>query len=280
MDIFLYATAFAFQTPFEEMVRSEFFNDTAEKFQHFFGDVLSLGNLAFTTTLPPFVKNESLELIAQQICGATNTLRDPVVRDFQFWGTGVTICCVGIVGLVGNILSLITIGTMTKRSLFNKLLITLSIFDSLFIITSGLFNAQQSFNFNNEVYNFLFPKFIYPLAGISMIGSIYTCLAIALERYLGIYCHSQKTSDHLDKRSKFYFVAIITLSALIEFPKFFEVQATANDRVPFVYTALRENKLYIRIYTLWFRLFATAAIPFVLMVFFNSRILTFYRKHR
>ena len=60
---------------------------------------------------------------------------------------------------------------MTKRGLFIKLLLTLTTFDTLFLINGGVFMLQQAFGFQNEVYNALFPKVIFPLAGISMTGT-------------------------------------------------------------------------------------------------------------
>ena len=73
--------------------------------------------------------------------------------------------------LTGNLISLITLASMTKRGLFIKLLLTLTTFDTLFLINGGVFMLQQAFSFQNEVYNALFPKVIFPLAGISMTGT-------------------------------------------------------------------------------------------------------------
>ena len=69
----------------------------------------------------------------------------------------------------------------------------------------------------------------------------------------------------------------------IDIPRFFEIEAETDkngDFVAFIYSQLRKNKTYIKAYTLWFRLVATAALPFFLMLFFNLRILIYYRKNR
>ncbi len=88
----------------------------------------------------------------------------------RFWGPGVTVSALGGVGLVGNLLSLLTIVTMKKRNLFNNLLLTLALFDIVFIINGGLFFVQRAFRFRSHLYTLLFPKVIYPLAGIAMTG--------------------------------------------------------------------------------------------------------------
>ena len=44
------------------------------------------------------------------------------------------------------------------------------------------------FRYESEVYETTFPYLTYPMAGLSMTGSTYLCMAISIERYLGI-CH-------------------------------------------------------------------------------------------
>ena len=43
---------------------------------------------------------------------------------------------------------------------------------SIPFFSGGIFMLQQAFNFNNVIYNTLFPRIIYPLAGFSMTGII------------------------------------------------------------------------------------------------------------
>ena len=77
-----------------------------------------------------------------------------------------------ISGVVWNILSLVTISTIPKKSLFHKLLITLTTFDTLFLMSGGIFMIQQSLKFESSIFNTLFPKILYPMAGISMTGKL------------------------------------------------------------------------------------------------------------
>jgi hypothetical protein len=109
---------------------------------------------------------------ASQICGAGRGIKalNPLVDDVRFWVSGVALSSVGGAGLIGNILSFITIVTMKKRNLFNNLLLTLTIFDTIFLVNGGAFFVHDAFKIKNGVYNMLFPKVIYPLAGYSMTG--------------------------------------------------------------------------------------------------------------
>ncbi|TRY77850.1 hypothetical protein TCAL_06148 [Tigriopus californicus] len=215
----------------------------------------------------------------RRICGpAPSSIPDSLVQAFKFWGSGVTISVMGSAGLIGNLLSFMTIVTMKKRNLFNNLLLTLTLFDTIFILNSGIFFVQRVFMFKSEIYNLLLPKVIYPLGGIAMTGSTYTCIAIALERYLGI-CHSQ--SDFLIRRSRYYICTIVLISIIVDAPRFFEINGVLHEGrvVDFKYSKLRTNQYYITIYTLWTRMVVTAAGPLLMMVFFNCRILHYYRKN-
>ena len=126
-----------------------------------------------------------------QVCGQLLPSEDEFLTDLKFWGPGVAVSIIGGIGLVGNILSIIAIATLpkTRLSLFYKvskkldyfwfmyfmyflqLLLTLAIFDFLFISNGGLFMIQQAFGFKVEWYNFLFPKCIYPISGFAMTGA-------------------------------------------------------------------------------------------------------------
>lgn len=114
------------------------------------------------------------------------------------------------------------------------------------------------------------------------LASTYTCLAIAVERYVGI-CKAQSSESGFQvKKARYYIMAILIISAVVDVPRFFELTSAIDSNGVvngFEYTELRTNKVYVTLYTLWFRLIVTAALPFVLMVFFNVRILIYYKKH-
>ncbi len=44
------------------------------------------------------------------------------------------------------------------------------------------------FRANSDVFTLLFPYFLYPATHVAMAGTIFTTLAISIERYLGL-CH-------------------------------------------------------------------------------------------
>ena len=108
-------------------------------------------------------------------CGEPNS-GNIFIEEFKFWVSGVSVVVVGFSGLVWNIIALITILSMKKKSVFHKLLICLTIFDILFLLSAGIFMIHQSMPFESQLFNILFPNLIYPLAGISMTGEFFNAL--------------------------------------------------------------------------------------------------------
>ena len=103
-------------------------------------------------------------------CGKSSK-NDPIVISTRFYVAGVSVAVISGLGILSNVISLVTLSSMSRRGLFIKLLLALTTFDLVFLISGGLFMLQQAFNFSNTVYNVLFPKLIYPLAGFSMTGN-------------------------------------------------------------------------------------------------------------
>ena len=103
-------------------------------------------------------------------CGQS-LINDTVVISTRFYVVGISVGVIASLGLLCNLISLITLASsMTKKIIFNKLLLMLTTFDILFLMCGGIFMLHQAFNFQNRVYNTVFPNIIYPIAGISMTG--------------------------------------------------------------------------------------------------------------
>ena len=109
-----------------------------------------------------------------EICGFPLSLEEKQeLKRLEWWGGGVALCVIGVIGILGNTLSLtaITLLPSKQRSMFYKLLLTLAIFDIIFISAGGVFMVQQAFRFTFDWYEICFPKFIYPAAGFGMTGT-------------------------------------------------------------------------------------------------------------
>ena len=83
--------------------------------------------------------------IVEEICGHS-LVKDEVFGEIQFVFSGVLVLIIGACGLVGNILTCLTLKMMAKAMTpFNKLLLTLAIFDMMFILLGGTFMTKSAF---------------------------------------------------------------------------------------------------------------------------------------
>lgn len=102
-----------------------------------------------------------------------------------FWVSGVCLVCVGLLGLSGNLSSLIVLcQTELRKKLFHKMLIALTIFDTLFIVSYGIGIGYESLACQPTNDNLKY--FTRSFYNISFTGSIYMTIAVSVERYLRI----------------------------------------------------------------------------------------------
>lgn len=122
---------------------------------------------------------------------------------FDFWCCGILINLIGIIGILGNSLSLIILSRPQMRSSINYLLIALARCDIILIITSMFlfgFNSIYPYSYTDDVggsmfwfrytYN-VYPriiKYLFTLAVIAQTANCYFTLLVSLERYVAV-CH-------------------------------------------------------------------------------------------
>lgn len=126
------------------------------------------------------------------------------ISEFDFWCSGILINLVGMVGILGNSLSLIILSRPQMRSSINYLLIALARCDIILIITSMFlfgFNSIYPYSYNDDTgggsmfwfrytYN-VYPriiKYLFTLAVIAQTANCYLTLLVSLERYVAV-CH-------------------------------------------------------------------------------------------
>ena len=81
----------------------------------------------------------------EHICGEPFNDDEILIR-FSFICSGVLVLIVGSFGLMCNALTCLTLKMMSKSmTLFNKLLLTLAIIDSFFILSGGALMTKHSF---------------------------------------------------------------------------------------------------------------------------------------
>ncbi|XP_059219521.1 FMRFamide receptor [Stomoxys calcitrans] len=204
----------------------------------------------------------------------------------EFWVCGICLNVVGILGIIGNVISMIILSRPQMRSSINYLLIGLACCDTVLIITSMLlFGIPSIYPYTGKFflyYNYIFPYIspvVFPIGMISQTASIYMTFTVTLERYVAV-CHPLKARALCTYgRAKIYFIVCVLFATLYNLPRFWEVvtQSTAYDDLPDVLhcvrpSALRQNLMYINLYIHWCYLIVNYIIPFLTLAILNCLI--------
>lgn len=126
---------------------------------------------------------------------------------------------IGIIGIIGNSAAIVVFSRLRMQLKFHRLMMLLSTYDSVYVLLSILLFAlpymSQAYRESGAHY-YILPKAL-PFAQIALTGSIYSTLAITIERYL-IVCHPFYTVSHSWSAKK-YIVPIVVFSLLYNSPK-------------------------------------------------------------
>lgn len=142
----------------------------------------------------------------------------------KFLFEAVLLLLVGILGIIGNISSIVIFSRIKKQLKFHRLMMMLAVYDTFCILFSILIFTIPLISSNfmtSGLYHYIIPKAL-PLVQIAMTGSVYSTIAISVERYL-IVCHPFYVVSH-EWSFKKYVVPIVTFSFVYNIPRFFELK--------------------------------------------------------
>ena len=233
---------------------------------------------------------------------------DDFSANVKFIIEGILLLVVGIIGLFGNTVCIIMFSRLKLQLKFHRLMILLFVYENIYLLfTLLVFSVPQlSENYKSKLLKHLAPL-ILPMVQIALTGSVYTTLAISLERYL-VVCRPFYAISHKPLTTRAYVFFIISFSILFNLPKFFELTTCietngtyllkndANEsrstkkvlesmgdsdctKEGYKATNLRLNTLYYSIYLFWMNLMFMGIIPYATLLIFNSSILNHMRLH-
>ncbi|RZF41707.1 hypothetical protein LSTR_LSTR012737 [Laodelphax striatellus] len=209
---------------------------------------------------------------------------------FAFITNGVMLNVVAILGIIGNIISMIILSRPQMKSSINYLLIGLARCDTVLILTSiFLFGLPPIYDYthtellrtyNAKIYPCLTP-YIFPLALTAQTVSVYLTLTVTLERFVAV-CHPLRARSLCTYgRARLYVTLIIVFSFLYNLVRFWEanvVEETIMERgvnhtvYLVVASPLRSNPLYISFYIHWLYLIFIYFLPFSSLAVLNAAI--------
>eukprot|EP00095_Tigriopus_kingsejongensis_P002816 snap_masked-scaffold80_size398941-processed-gene-0.0 protein:Tk02816 transcript:snap_masked-scaffold80_size398941-processed-gene-0.0-mRNA-1 annotation:"fmrfamide receptor" len=202
---------------------------------------------------------------------------------------GIGLFTVAIIGILANALSIAILAQRTMKTQISALLITLAVFDMLFLFcTFPVFtvsSANKFVQYTNEciypggepwslltpgmayVYKVSLP-FLYGFVHVSKVGSVFTTLAVSLERYFAV---CKPLWIRIRRCHPATYIVIVTLFALgFNITKFLEFETRTVDGVTDIYpTNIRTNPHYIVYYNFWTKTLVSEFFPFVALLYLN-----------
>ena len=203
-------------------------------------------------------------------CGyLTNT---STFQNYRYYFGGVLVSIFGIIGIIGNILTLSVLTKPKFKGCFYKLLFALACYDTIFIVCGGIKSTFRAFDAQSSLYKILFPFFIHPFSYIGRNGSIFMTLSISIERFLGL-CYPLKFPLHT-RKAWFYILPVFFITIVVSIPKFFEVVLVWQDDVPsYAMSEFRKSESYIKFYQTYFNIPFSGIIPLLSVLILNIRII-------
>ncbi|KAH8262031.1 hypothetical protein KR038_005952 [Drosophila bunnanda] len=213
---------------------------------------------------------------------------NPLLEDnkIEFWVCGVILNIVSVLGILGNIISMIILSRPQMRSSINYLLIGLARCDTLLIVTSMLVfgipaiypYTGYTFFYYNNIYPFIAPA-VFPIGLIAQTASIYMTFTVTLERYVAV-CHPLKARALCTYgRAKIYFIVCVCFAVAYNMIRFWEVVTISYTdpatNVVFhcvIPSKMRRSEAYINIYIHWCYLIVSYIIPFLTLAILNCLI--------
>lgn len=210
-------------------------------------------------------------------------VRDEFVYDFYLYSMALNF--VGVIGILGNIVTMIILSRPQMRSSINYLLIGLARCDTVLIIASmllyGLSSVYPYSGYMATYYFYIYPNIapvVYPISAASQTASSYLTLMVSLERYVAV-CHPLRARALCTYgRSRYYVAFCAIFAVLYNVCKLWEAQVIAFDspKLGRIYcvssTPMRRDPLYITLYIHWCYLIVNYFIPFTGLVVFNTLI--------
>lgn len=205
---------------------------------------------------------------------------------FEFIMYGILVNTIGILGIFGNIISMIILSRPQMKSSINYLLIGLAKCDTVLILTSILLNGIPGiypytgclFTYYYNIYPHLVPM-VFPIGMIAQTASVYLTMTVTLERFVAV-CHPLRARSLCTYgRARIYVFVIAVFSILYNLPRFWEMSnhstdiKTLNTTIYCVEaTELRKNNTYIAVYIHWLYLVFLYFLPFISLAVLNLAI--------
>ena len=214
-------------------------------------------------------------------------------QDFNWWIGGVLSIFTSGLGIILNTVSICVLcNKRIRASLFNRLLVSLAIMDSLFLAATIFDALTRKLITQYSFYHvYIFVHILYPARSMLICSSTYMTVGLSYERYAFLTKPIHQRARHNTNtysRLASYISLIMTFSILYYIPRFFdleleklpcegseevnEIKSNCSEQYDVRPTPVRVNPNYVLWYINVSNLVVTGVIPGVLLGFFNYKI--------
>ena len=155
---------------------------------------------------------------------------------------------IGLPGVVANLASFIVFSQKNMRSSINIYLAGLSLFDCAVLFFACLIYPLKGYCYKGSLLACnLFPPVslvCFPLSLIAYFGSVWSCVAIAIDRFLAVRWPLKVRLWCTRKRARRILLIIFTSAILFNIPAFFEFTLKDGSLHPHI----RTNSFYVTVY--------------------------------
>ncbi|KAF7635451.1 hypothetical protein Mgra_00005129 [Meloidogyne graminicola] len=183
-----------------------------------------------------------------------------------------------LLGVVGAIICVFIFTRHQMRSSLSIYLAALSGFDFVLLICAAIIYPSMNMCLqegnNGPICHFFWRTSLatYPLSLMAQTASVWTVIAITIDRYLAVRYPLHTRAWCTANRAKTVVFFITIVAVLFKMPSFFEVSLDECGHL--MKTSLRDHRLYFTIYYTYGYLLLMLVTPFLFIIILNARILT------
>lgn len=195
----------------------------------------------------------------------------------DYYLTGVASIVIVVLGLIGNILTIVVLTKRTMRSSTNCYLRALAVWDSVVLIVTlfliGIPSVSESYDANIKPFVVVY---IYPAALVAQTATIWLTVSFTVERYIAV-CHPLRAASMCTiARARIVILAVSVFSFIYNASRWFEYeivyQLDPNNETLQVMgsmTDMGRSKVYHKVYFLCLYLPIMCFIPLTSLAVIN-----------
>jgi hypothetical protein len=251
-------------------------------------EILAVIIMASVTDQTDYVgETDMFEMRLNTSVNETADYNIPVYGALQHWLNGVLTNIIVVLGLIGNMLTIVILSQRAMRSSTNHYLTALAVWDSVVLICTFLLIGLIGFEFEayaNHFHSYVV-AYIYPVALIAQTATIWLTVSFTVERYIAV-CHPLKAASMCTiSRAKFVILGVSVGSTLYNIPRWFDYRPKHKfhpefNRTILTYerTAFSQNPMYLTGYFSCLYVPFMFIIPFLVLFILNTFLILAVRQ--